>query len=273
MSSLEVFQFPATGQHIRSIVVGDTPWFVGRDVADVLGYSNSRDALATHVPAAHRKGSDSLPLTDLGLHPQTVLISEAGLYRLVMRSRTDAAEAFQEWVTADVLPTLRKTGRYEVDVVSDPLGALERQTAMTTQAIEIAKAERARAEAAEQRVAELAPDAARARRTIDAHGLALVGSVAKRFGIRERTLREFLFAEGLLIRNGSRRNEPMARYVASGHFEVKVTLVGADPDRPPVERSVTYVTPTGEALIWRRLHRAGLVSSPRMPERQLELLI
>lgn len=111
------------------------------------------------------------------------------------------------------------------------------------------------------------PEAARAARMLDADGLALVGSVAKRFGLQERKLREFLYAEGLLIRYGFRRNEPMARYVASGHFGLKVTLVG----EPPRERSTTYVTPKGEGLIWRRLHAAGVVGSPRMPARQLML--
>lgn len=128
-------------------------------------------------------------------------------------------------------------------------------------------------EAAEARNAELEPDAARARRTMDADGLALVGTVAKRFGIQEKALRQFLHAEGLLIRDGNRRNEPYARYVESGHFELKITLVGEDPDRPLKEKSTTVVTPKGEALIWKRLFDAGYVSSPVPPPRQLELVL
>lgn len=113
MTALTTYQFPVTGQTVRSVLdPTGQPWFVARDAAEILRYSNPREAIRDHVPAAHRKGSDSLPLADLGLHPQTVLISEAGLYRLIMRSRTDAAEAFQEWVTAEVLPAIRKTGGY-----------------------------------------------------------------------------------------------------------------------------------------------------------------
>ncbi|MEU9777153.1 phage antirepressor KilAC domain-containing protein [Streptomyces sp. NPDC047968] len=81
----------------------------------------------------------------------------------------------------------------------------------------------------------------------------------------------FLYDEELLIRSGARRNEPYARWVASGHFEVKTRLVGDDLDRPPVARSTTYVTPKGEDLIWARLHRAGLVAAPVPLIRQLEL--
>lgn len=111
---LTTHEFPSTGQAVRSTLDDHgKPWFVARDAAMILGYANPREAIREHVPSAHRKGSVSLPLSDLGLHPQTVLISEAGLYRLIMRSRTDRAEAFQEWVTADVLPAIRATGRYE----------------------------------------------------------------------------------------------------------------------------------------------------------------
>ncbi|MGO1054511.1 phage antirepressor KilAC domain-containing protein [Crossiella sp. CA198] len=124
-----------------------------------------------------------------------------------------------------------------------------------------------RTEAAEQRAAELEPDAARARRTMDADGLALVGTVAKRFGITEKALRQFLYAEGLLIRGGERHNEPMARYVQSGHFELKIRLVGDH----LLERNTTFVTPKGEALIWKRLYDAGYVRSPQAPPVQLQL--
>jgi len=140
------------------------------------------------------------------------------------------------------------------------------------QILELAMDSERRAIAAEEgnrvlqvRVAELAPDAARARQTMDTSGLSLVRTVAKRFGIQEKAFRAFLHAEHLLISGGSSRNEPYAAHVQAGHFEVKVSLVEMDPDRPLVSRSTTYVTPKGEALIWKRLHDAGYVTSRTMP--------
>jgi phage antirepressor YoqD-like protein len=120
------------------------------------------------------------------------------------------------------------------------------------------------------RVIELEPDAARARQTLDADGLSLVRTVAKRFGIKEKALREFLYAEKILIRGGSCHNEPMARYVQGGHFEVKATHIETHPDLPAQLKSTTYVTPKGEALIWKRLYEAGYVSTPVMPPEQLQ---
>lgn len=109
---VQPFQFPATGQHVRTVLIDGEPWFVAVDAATILGYANTRKAVADHVPARHRKGNESFPLADLGLHPQTVLISEPGLYRLIMRSNTALAESFQDWVTDEVLPAIWRTGSY-----------------------------------------------------------------------------------------------------------------------------------------------------------------
>lgn len=261
-SEIVPFHFPATGQPVRAVTVDGQPWIFAADVCAVLDIANVGNALARLD--ADEKGS--IRLTDgTSGNPNRAIVSEAGFYSLVIRSDKPEAKTFRRWVTHEVLPALRRTGTYSVaPVLGDPLDELERQMQMTAQAIAIAKAERERADALE-------PDAARARRTLDADGLVLVGTVAKRFGIKEKALREFLFAEQLLIRTGTRRNEPYARYVESGHFELKTRLIEIDPDRAPEERSTTYVTPKGEALIWRRLHAAGLVSSPTMPGEQLAI--
>lgn len=110
----ESYLFPVTGQPVRTVTIDGEPWFVGRDVAEVLGYANTSKALKDHVPAGHRKGNGAFPLAELGFHPQTVMIDEPGMYRLVLRANTDLAERFQEWVTAEVLPAIRKTGSYAV---------------------------------------------------------------------------------------------------------------------------------------------------------------
>lgn len=267
--SIVPFIFPDTGQAVRTVTVDGEPWFVANDVCAALDIANVGNALARLDD--DERGSIRLADGTSG-NPNRAVVNEPGLYSLILRSDKAQARAFKRWVTHEVLPAIRTTGRYEAPGLGDPLAELERQTQLTTRAIEIAKTERARAEVAERHAAELESEAARARQTLDSEGLALVGTVAKRFGIKEKALRDFLHAEQLLIRGGSRHNEPMARYVASGHFEVKVTLVDTNPDRPPKERSTTFVTPKGEALIWRRLYAAGYVTSPVLPSRQLEIL-
>jgi phage antirepressor YoqD-like protein len=177
-----------------------------------------------------------------------------------MRSDAPLADQFQDWVTDEVLPTLRRTGSYGTPAVPDmstPQGRLA--------ILDLAMRAEKRALEAETRIAELEPDAARAQRTMDAEGLALVGTVAKRFGMQPSKLFNFLRAEKFLISGGTRKNEPYAHYIQSGHFEVKVGFHNRNPDLPPQEHSTPMVTPKGEALIWKRLFAAGLVSSPTMP--------
>jgi len=98
---------------VRSVLINGSPWFVATDVTSLLGYANGRAAVEQHVPAHHR---NSVVFRDgIRGNPRRLVISEAGLYRLIMRSNVPGAEEIQEWVTAEVLPAIRRTGYYSVD--------------------------------------------------------------------------------------------------------------------------------------------------------------
>lgn len=106
-STPSVFNF---GAHAVRIVVRDgEPWFVATDVAAALGYLTAKDA-ARNL-SEHQKGGHILPTP--GGDQRVTIINESGLYRLVLRSRKPEAEKFSDWVTGEVLPSIRKTGRYE----------------------------------------------------------------------------------------------------------------------------------------------------------------
>jgi anti-repressor protein len=112
MSNLVSFAFK--NNNVRVIEKEGEPWFVGKDVADVLGYSNPRKALLDHckaaIPVGSLRSNDSLPLDK-----QTKIISERDVYRLIMRSKKAEAEQFEEWVVGTVLPSIRKNGGYIAD--------------------------------------------------------------------------------------------------------------------------------------------------------------
>lgn len=108
MNDLKVFENPAFGQ-VRTLTVDGEPWFVGKDVADILGYSNSRKALADHVDDED-KGVTKCDT--LGGTQDLVVINESGLYSLILTSRLPSARRFKRWVTAEVLPAIRKTGKF-----------------------------------------------------------------------------------------------------------------------------------------------------------------
>lgn len=111
MNEIMVFDHERFGR-IRGIEIDGESWLVGKDVAERLGYSNPRDALAKHVEpedkntVAFRDGTSG--------NPNVTIINESGLYSLVLSSKLPEAKAFRHWVTHDVLPALRKTGEYKL---------------------------------------------------------------------------------------------------------------------------------------------------------------
>ena len=107
MNELQNFNF--SGQEVRIITINDEPWFVGKDVADILGYSNSRKALSDHVDEEDKGVTKS---DTLGGNQNITIINESGLYSLILKSKKPEAKQFKRWVTSEVLPTIRKYGAY-----------------------------------------------------------------------------------------------------------------------------------------------------------------
>lgn len=122
MDELIIFKHPEFGK-LRTAEIDGEPWMVGRDVAAALGYSNTRDALAKHVDdedkntVAFRDGTSG--------NPNQTLINESGLYSLILSSKLPSAKKFKRWVTAEVLPSIRRNGAYMTpasieSVLTDP---------------------------------------------------------------------------------------------------------------------------------------------------------
>ena len=120
MNDLQIFSNEEFGQ-VRTVALDSGFWFVGKDVANALGYSNSRDAIATHVEPED-KGVRKFDT--LGGKQNLVIINESGLYSLIFGSRLKSAKRFKRWVTAEVLPALHKTGHYETQNYSPEMKAI-----------------------------------------------------------------------------------------------------------------------------------------------------
>ena len=115
MSELQVFNFESN--EVRTLLINNEPWFVGKDVAEVLGYSKPLDAISRHVD-----NDDSVKhglIDSVGRIQNTILINESGLYSLILSSKLTLAKAFKRWVTAEVLPTIRRHGFYATDETLD----------------------------------------------------------------------------------------------------------------------------------------------------------
>ena len=111
----EIFNFH--GQEVRTVTINEEPYFVGKDVAEILGYSNSKDVLAKHVDAKDKQVIQRSQNATLENTPNRSLtiINESGLYSLILSSKLPQAKKFKRWVTSEVLPAIRKHGGYLTD--------------------------------------------------------------------------------------------------------------------------------------------------------------
>ena len=105
MNSIELFNFE--GNEVRTVIMNDDVWFVGKDVTDVLGYQNGSRDINRHVFEDDRQ---TISLNDGVQSRQTIIINESGLYALIFGSRLDSAKRFKHWVTSEVLPSVSTYG-------------------------------------------------------------------------------------------------------------------------------------------------------------------
>ena len=127
MNEIQIFNNPEFGG-IHVLMMDDTPWWIGKELTKVLGYANTGDAISKHVDTEdktiiQKSRFATLDIPNRGL----TVINESGLYSLILSSKLPAAKRFKRWITSDVLPTLRKTGKYELPVTQEE-GAIEQRT-------------------------------------------------------------------------------------------------------------------------------------------------
>lgn len=214
MNELQVFKNQEFGQ-VRSLVIADEPWFIGKDVAEVLGYSNPRDAISKHVD---NEDKNSVAIRD-GItrgNPNQTVINESGLYSLILSSKLPSAKKFKRWVTSEVLPALRKTGQYQVKELSGQ--ELMAKALIEAQSVLAAK---------DKQIEEMKPKVVFADAVATSHTSILVGELAKilkQNGIEmgQKRLFAWLREKGYLIkRKGTDYNMPTQKAMDLGLFEIK----------------------------------------------------
>jgi len=224
---------------IRTVTEDGKPLFCAKDVATALGYARSRDAVSDHC-----KGGVVLPLPSAGGIQDTVFIPESDVYRLVMRSKLPDAERFQDWVVEEVLPTIRKTGRFEVTPEAD-LEAFERVVTMARQYVTVLPMLETQAKLIETQAEQLEAQ----KPAVDFHSkfhasgeLKNITSTAKSLGIPENRFVAMCLDFGVLLRDAKNKLEPCVKWMrAPYHYtEYKMGL-----DALGVQRWQPFFTPAG----------------------------
>jgi prophage antirepressor-like protein len=151
-NAVQVFENKEFGQ-IRTVEIDGQPWFVGKDVTSILGYTNASEAMKYHVDEDDKLNSKML--SSLGQRGGWI-INESGLYSLILSSKLPTAKAFKRWVTSEVLPTIRKHGAYIND---DVLHNMQEDSDYSAELLRNLTAERNRSNALINKMAQLAPKA------------------------------------------------------------------------------------------------------------------
>lgn len=235
MSELKIFNNEEFGK-IRTVTIDNEPWFVGKDVAVILGYSNPQKALRDHVDEEDRTLNDSFTVNGT----KGILINESGLYGLILSSKLPNAKKFKHWVTAEVLPVLRKTGRYN----------LQQPQGKEHLALAVLEAQKTTEEQTAQ-IEEMKPKAIFADAVATSHTSILIGDLAKilkQNGVEtgQKRLFEWLRENGYLSkRKGTEWNSPTQKSMNLGLFEVKETTA-VNPDGSVRINKTTKVTGKGQ---------------------------
>lgn len=219
MKILRLFQFEE--QNVRTLVIDDEPYFVGKDVAEILGYAKPRNAISVHVDDEDKK--DAPIQGTLGGVQTMTMVNESGLYSLILSSKLPTAKKFKRWVTSEVLPTIRKHGAYMTEQKIEE--ALLNPDTLITLAKQL-KAEKKQRLLAQKQVEEMTPKAVFHDAVANAENTMLVRDVAhflRQNGLYIGGTRFFVWLRlnGFLTKN----NQPTQLSLERGYFKVKETVV------------------------------------------------
>ena len=228
--------------NVRVLEIDREPWFVGKDIAVVLGYSAPRNAIQAHVDNED-KTTALIQCAGSKYKSNAVIINESGLYSLMLSSKLPSAKRFKRWITSEVIPAVRRHGMYATeDLLADPDLAIA--------AFKALKEEREKRKELEQKIEQDRPKVAFADAVSCSETSILIGDLAKILrqngvDVGQKRLFEQLRSEGYLMRYGTSRNLPTQRYMEQGLFEIKESTI-SNPDGSIRISHTTKVTGKGQ---------------------------
>lgn len=242
MNNIEIFKNAEFGE-VRTLAIDDKPYFVGKDVAEILGYSNSRKALADHVDVED-KGVTKCDT--LGGTQELTVINESGLYSLILSSKLPTAKKFKHWITAEVIPSIRKHGAYMTEQTIEQ--ALTNPDFLIQLATQL-KTEKEKNKSLEVKVSVLTvdnqimqPKADYFDELVDRNLLTNIRDTAKELKVKQKDFVNFLIEKKYLYRDKSGKLLPYAKHTETGLFELKEFIN----DKTGFSSTQTLITPKGK---------------------------
>ena len=248
MNELQVFKNAEFG-FVRTTIINGEVFFVGKDVAEILGYSNPQKALRDHVDEEDKTVNESFTVNGTTV----ILINESGLYSLILRSQLPKANRFKRWVTLEVLPAIRKHGMFAVEEIMNNPDLLIHALTELKEEREKRKSLELTSAVQKQQIAELQPKASYYDLILQNKDTLSITQIAKDYGMSGRRLNELLKALGVQYR--FRKTWLLYQpYAELGYTQSKTFAIDA-------EKSVmhTYWTQKGRLFLYDLLKREGIL--------------
>lgn len=208
MNNLQIFNSAEFGE-IRTVTVNGEPWFVGKDVAEALGYSEPRSAVSKKVDDTDR-GVAKME-TPSGIQDMTI-VNESGLYALIFGSKLESAKRFKHWVTSEVLPSIRSNGGYIANQENLTPEQIVANALIVAQNIITQK---------DKQIEEMKPKADYFDELVDRNLLTNFRDTAKEFGVKESYFINWLLEKNYIYRDCKGKLQPYAASMDKGLFEIK----------------------------------------------------
>lgn len=261
MNQVSIFKFEDAP--VRTVLIDDEPWLVGKDVAEILGYENPTKAVKDHVDPEDRKmGVQNVTpsiIDSLGRKQYPTLINESGVYSLVFGSKVSKAKEFKRWVTSDVLPSIRKTGKYSAPMKELDSYMIEDRIERAKKWIEEEQV-RINLESDNKKLLEtqkeMKPKTEFFDQMVAGEDMVNFRDFAKEMGVKEKDLMTFLLNGGYIYKNKNGRIRPKAGK-GDGLFALKYFTNTKNHFRG----QCTFITPHGRLMLAQELKKIGLMNS------------
>lgn len=257
MNDIQIFNNDQFGQ-LRTVIIDNEPWFVGKDVADALGYSNTRDALSKHV---ENEDKNTVAIRDGKGNPNQTVINESGVYSLVFGSKLESAKEFKHWVTHEVLPTIRKHGAYATPdtldkMIASPEFGIKLLTALKEEQEKNGELKAVNAKQA-QVINELKPKADYTDDILKNPGLVTITQIAKDYGMSGTAMNATLHDFHVVYNLGGQWLL-YSRYQAKGYTHSETVAFNHSDGRPDVKMNTKW-TQKGRLFLYNLLKRHNIL--------------
>ena len=242
MNNIEIFKNAEFGE-VRTQTIDGEPYFVGKDVAEILGYQNGSRDINRHVDEEDRH---KVMIFDGNQDKETIVINESGLYSLILSSKLPTAKKFKHWITAEVIPSIRKHGAYMTEQTIEQ--ALTNPDFLIQLATQL-KTEKEKNKSLEVKVSALTvdnqimqPKAEYFDELVDRNLLTNIRDTAKELKVKQKDFVNFLIEKKYLYRDKSGKLLPYAKHTETGLFELKEFIN----DKTGFSSTQTLITPKGK---------------------------